>query len=61
MPAIGGPASQPCVKIAATRSPFLSVLVPGPVSTTSPAPSESGTNGSFIIGAGLPLIIARSR
>ena len=38
-------ASQPGMKAAATRSPGLNRVTPGPTSATSPAPSESGISG----------------
>ena len=44
----GRPSNHFGKKIAATRSPFLKRVTPGPVATTSPAPSESGTSvGGF--------------
>ena len=36
-------------KMAATRSPFWKRAVPGPVATTSPAPSDSGTVGTVAV------------
>ena len=44
------PPSQVCMKMPATRSPGFTRVTPGPISATSPAPSDSGTRS----GSGAP-------
>jgi hypothetical protein len=56
------PPYQCCMKQPATRSPALKRVTPGPTSTTSPAPSDSGIRcGLGAARAFLASMVERSR
>src|SRR3546814_68541 len=62
---LGSPASQAGKKCPSTRSPAANAVTPestpGPSATTSPAPPETGTSGSFCFGLYWPSSISQSR
>ena len=58
---VSAPSSHVCMKIPATRAPTAKRIAPGPTSTTSPAPSDSGVSGTGRLRLYVPLTTNKSR